>query len=272
MKTILCHISDEASIDQRVQSALAVARCFGGHVRFLQIMPYDAFVAADGFGGIYVLNDLIKAVEEQQEATSDRLEREMAREDVSWDVKRATGSIAHTIASYAALADLVVTGRVPRGTPDAISSGNLPDIVQKTRTPVLVPAADSKVIDPTAPALIAWDRSFEAAAAIKQALPLLRMASAVHVATVSNEPHEPGSFPATAVLEYLSRHGVHAELREVRRGGDDPALLLVGTAHDVGARLVVAGAYHHNRIGEFWMGGVTRTLLGDCPLSLLLAR
>jgi nucleotide-binding universal stress UspA family protein len=98
------------------------------------------------------------------------------------------------------------------------------------------------------------------------------MASSVMVATCTDEEREEDSFPGTAVLEFLSRHGIHAELHEVRgRRSEAPALLLA-TANEVGAPLMVGGAYHHSRIGEYWFGGVTRTLLADCPNSLLLAR
>ncbi|MCW3797031.1 universal stress protein [Sphingomonas sp. BN140010] len=272
MKTIICHVADEHSLEQRLESALAVARCFGAHLRCLQVTPYDAFVAMDGLGGIFVMSDLIKAVEEQENSVRDKVERQLAREDVSWDLRRETGAIAHTVASYAALADLVVSGRASKGSPEAVSEGTLPDVVQRSRTPVLVPPCDNSIVNPTAPALVAWDRSFEAAAAIKGALPLLRMASAVHVATISDAAEEDGAFPGTAVLEFLSRHDVHAELHEVQGSRRQAADNLLRVATEVGAPLIVGGAYHHSRIGEYWLGGVTRSLLADCPTSLLLAR
>lgn len=270
MKSILCHVADLKSLEPRLESALALARCFGAHLRCLQVTPYEAFVAMDGLGGMFVMHDLMKVVEEQEDEVRARLERELAHEDVSWDVQRATGSVAQAIASYAALSDLVVSGRSPRGSGAELGEGTLSDIVQYSRTPLLVPA-DGAVIDPAGTALVAWDRSFEAAAAIKGALPLLRMAAAVHVVTIDDQPQEEGRFPATAVLEYLSRHDVHAELHEVRGSRSEAATLLVGTAQEVGATLLVAGAYHHSRIGEYWLGGVTRTLLASCPLSLVMA-
>ncbi|WP_374614821.1 universal stress protein [Sphingorhabdus sp.] len=38
------------------------------------------------------------------------------------------------------------------------------------------------------------------------------------------------------------------------------------------ASTLVMGAYGHSRAREFLFGGVTRSLLRDCPLPLLLAR
>lgn len=272
MKTILLHVSDERSLEHRLESALSVARCHGAHLRCLLVTPYEAFVAMDGLGGMFVMNDLMRAVEEQEGTLRARLEAELAHEDVSWDIQQTSGSIAHAVASHAALADLVVSGRPARGSADEIGEGALPDIVQHSRTPVLVPAGSGEIFDPTAAVLVAWDRSFEAAHAIKGTLPLLRTASAVHVATVVEELEPEADFPGTAVMEYLSRHGIHGELHEIVGSRRQAADALIATARETGSRTLVAGAYHHSRMGQYWLGGVTRELLAECPLSLVMGR
>lgn len=272
MKNILLHVSDEASLEQRLESALSIARCFGAHLRCLQITPLEAYVAMDGLGGVFVMNDLLSAVADQESSLRSRVEAELAREDVSWDFQHSTGSVAHCIASHAALADLVVSGRVVGDDGRQLGDGTLADVVELSRTPVLVPAGSGALFDPTAPVLVAWDRSFEAASAIKGSLALLRQASAVHVATVAGNTDEPDGFPGTAVLEYLSRHGIHAELHELSGSERHVADTLVGAAKGVGAATLLAGAYHHSRIGEYWLGGVTRTLLRQCELHLVMGR
>ena len=272
MKNILLHVSDEASLHQRLESALSIARCFGAHLRCLQITPLEAYVAMDGLGGVFVMNDLLTAVADQESSLRTRVEAELAREDVSWDFQHSTGSVAHSIASHAALADLVVSGRTVSDDGQQLGDGTLADVVELSRTPVLVPAGSGALFDPEAPVLVAWDRSFEAASAIKGSLPLLRRSSGVHVATVGEEAEEPGSFPGTAVLEYLSRHDIHAELHELHGTGRNAAGALLEAAGQVGAGTLVTGAYHHSRIGEYWLGGTTRALLRQCPLAVVMGR
>jgi nucleotide-binding universal stress UspA family protein len=270
MKNILLHVSDEPSLEQRLESALSAARLHGAHLRCLQVTPIETFVAMDGLGGVFVMNDLLSAVADRESGLRSRVEAELAREDVSWDFQHATGSVAHTIASHAALADLVVSGRQINDEGEQVGDGTLADIVELSRTPVLVPACSGTLFDPAATVLIGWDRSFEAASTIKASLPLLCQAAAVHVAAVIDEG-ERDSFPGTAVLEYLSRHGVHAELHELehRRNISEA---LVGLSRSVGAATLLIGAYHHSRIGEYWFGGVTRTLLRQCDLHLVMGR
>lgn len=69
---------------------------------------------------------------------------------------------------------------------------------------------------------------------------------------------------------HLARHGVKVEL--LNESSDLPAAdVLLGIVRDVGAGLLVTGAYGHNRYREWILGGVTRRLLDRCPIPLLMA-
>lgn len=128
--------------------------------------------------------------------------------------------------------------------------------------------------------MIAWDGSIEAANAVRASLGLLRLASEVRVVTVPEErASEDGrkEFPPTRVLEYLSRQQIHAELTvEAAPGGSSDhervSGMIVASARAAGAAYLVMGGYSHTRVGEYFFGGVTRTLLKECPLPLVIAR
>ena len=62
------------------------------------------------------------------------------------------------------------------------------------------------------------------------------------------------------VVMWLKRHGVGANSLTVPATGDDAAQL-DAIARDKDAGLLVAGAYGHNRLREWVLGGVTRDLL-----------
>jgi nucleotide-binding universal stress UspA family protein len=46
---------------------------------------------------------------------------------------------------------------------------------------------------------------------------------------------------------------------------------LVRLAKDLGADLVVSGAYGHSRLGEWVFGGMTRGLLDQAPFCLMMS-
>ena len=119
-------------------------------------------------------------------------------------------------------------------------------------------------------ALIAWNGSFEAANAVRSSIGLLKVASDVRVLQVEEEKDE--AFPGTRLLEYLSRHGIHAELTRATQKDDQPiAGSLMAYANAVNAAYMVMGGYSHSRIGEYVFGGVTRTLLSGSTVPLLIA-
>lgn len=277
IKSILLHIQNERSLENRLETALAIARACRAHVKCLHIVPIEAYVAFETFGGVFVMNDVMKAVDEEAARLRDTVERALAFEDVSWDYEQATGNVAGIVSGYAALADLVVTDR---DSPGSDSSGAamilLGDILQWSPTPLFIPATGSRSIDVTGPALIAWDGSREAANAVRSSIGLLKMASDVRALHVRQSSEKPGEFPGTRLLEYLSRHAIHAELtvEESGKAFDDEDFVaagLIGHARSAGGAYVVMGGYGHSRIAEFLFGGVTRRMLSQASVPLVIA-
>jgi len=271
VKTILLHVQSDKSLAARVETALALARACEAHLSCVHVTPIEAYVAFDSFGGVFVMNDVIKAVDEEAVNIRKSLQEKLRGEDVSWDYVETTANIASSLVSRAALTDLVVTGRDPHRTDFAGPTiGLLGELLHRSRTPLFIPADDGAPVDPTGTALIAWDGSYEAANAVRAAVGLLKIASQVRVLQIHEKDDE--AFPGTKLLEYLSRHGIHAELfTESAASQEFVSDALVAHARAIGAEYIVMGGYNHSRVGEFVFGGVTRSLLKSCPVPLLIA-
>lgn len=272
VKTILLHVQDNATLVPRLEAALDLARRFSAHLSCLHITPIEAYTAVGAFDGAILVADLRNALEEGEKALRQTISEQLEGEDVSWDYQQVTGHVATTLVHHAALSDLLVTGRESQFGQGrwALQIGLVGDLLHRCRTPLFIPPAANEKIDVSAPVLVAWDGSYEAANAIRASLSFLKAAPEVQVLHVAREAGE-GEFPDTKALEYLSRHGVHAELRVASSQYDDVATLIVGEASSTGAGTIVLGGYNHSRIGELLFGGVTRSLLLDCPLPLLMA-
>jgi len=274
-KTILVHIQSEATLCNRLENALSLARASGAHLHCLHVTPYETYAAYEGFGGILIASDAVLAIDEQNAAMRARVEAELKNEDVSWNFTQATGNIVGSILSHAALSDLIVTGREQRSFASAGRSiGQLGDLVSRSRTPIFI-ASDQESVDPTAPVIIAWDSSQAAADAVRGSISLLKLASAVHVVAIT-EYDRSEEFPGTLLLEFLSRHGIHAELSvdgsDMKRPEPNyVAAVLMGKAASLGASYIVMGGYNHSRIGEFMFGGVTRKLLTNGTVPIVIA-
>lgn len=275
-RNILVHVQNDEAVGDRLEAALSLARAYSAHLEFLQVTPIQAYVAYEGFGGVFIMNKAIDALEEREKSLRANIEARLSKEDVSWSYSQVTGDVASQLVGHAAFADLMVAGREPYRSDFAGSTiGLLGDLIARSRTPIFIPCDGTASFDPTGPALIAWDGSYEAADAVRASIGMLRNASDVRVVQVAEQKAE--LFPSTRLLEYLSRHDIHAELT-IESSEVTPTVLeyvpdiLVTRALEMGAGFMVMGGYNHSRIGEYIFGGVTRLLLSASPVPIVIAR
>jgi nucleotide-binding universal stress UspA family protein len=133
---------------------------------------------------------------------------------------------------------------------------------------ILFPAAE--VATHVQTVVVAWDGGRAAGRAVRDALPVLRLARQVAIATVSEDkPIAPATITALAAFLNghdiaVAHHDVHCEGRSIGETLQDDAL-----AHDAG--LLVMGAYGHSRVREFVLGGATRAVLGELRLPILMS-
>jgi nucleotide-binding universal stress UspA family protein len=275
IKTILLHVQNDNALDRTLETALSLARACKAHLSCLHVTPIQAYVAFDSFGGVFVMGDVFRAIEEEEALLKERLRSELSKEDVSWDYTQTTGDVPSQLVGRAALADLIITGRQTKRTDfQGPMIGMLGDLLHRSRTPLFIVADEGKVPEPTGRTLIAWNGSFEAANAVRSAVGLLKLASEVRVLRIDEQKDE--AFPSTQLLKYLSRHGIHAELKGETahpdaRDTDFVSACLNAEAEQMKAAYIVMGGYSHSRVSEYMFGGLTRTMLAGCSMPIFIA-
>ena len=172
------------------------------------------------------------------------------------------------VSRHAPLADLVVFGQ---GHLDhGVGREVFGQCLLGDRAPVLIARREPESL--SGPAAIAWDGSPQAGRAVKAALPLLAMASEIHVVQCVTGLDREVSDPDVDLLNtYLRLHGVGEGVVTLVEG-DDEGAALIAAAKSRMATLLVAGAWGHSRLREAVFGGATRAFLrcADGP-NLLLA-
>lgn len=102
--------------------------------------------------------------------------------------------------------------------------------------------------------------------AIEGAAPWLRTAERVTAVRIGED-----SDPALGLEALLAEFCVTHELHVVPRTTENLGAQLVTEAKAIGADLLVTGAYRHNQLIEWFMGGTTRHLLAAADIPLLMA-
>lgn len=270
MKTILLHIHEDSGQESRMQAAFDITRATGGHIICLQVTPMPDYVLADVYGGSYILPVEIDMIREREEQAKTHVEARMEREGVAWDWRHSDGDVVQCLLSASRLADAIVVtlpkqGRRAIGDPLPIVA----DLAISSRAPILAVPQGSGGFSCQGRAMVAWDGSHEAAMALCAAKPLLALASVVHVVTVEEKTKR--DFPPIDASEYLSRHGIASEIHEWPRKGRTVEEALAAAAAELNADWIAMGAFGHSRLRETIFGGVTRYLLGEARVPLLLA-
>jgi nucleotide-binding universal stress UspA family protein len=81
-----------------------------------------------------------------------------------------------------------------------------------------------------------------------------------------------GEEPGADIALHLARHGAHVDVERVSSHGSPVADVILTYAADHGMDLIVIGAYSHARSVEVVFGGVTRTLLKQALIPVLISR
>ena len=164
--------------------------------------------------------------------------------------------------------DLVVTGRDAEFHLESLEGVTplVEHIIAKGSRPVVVSGSDHIEAGPV---LVAYDGSAPAARALQMAvLSGIFASSEARVLSIS-----PDRAAAVAVAEraraYLELHGVAAHPETVETS-DHPADVLLKRAADIGARLLVMGAFGHRGVREMLFGSCTRRLFDRVPVPLFV--
>ena len=190
---------------------------------------------------------------------------------LEWRPRTTTSPLSVHLAREARSADLVVVGVDRSMSPfDPTRHVDVRDLVMEIGRPVLIVpttvagAAFDRV-------LVGWKDTRESQRAIADALPFLARAAQVTVAGIaSQEELAEIRTQLGEVTGWLEHHGVAARSLAFTARGTH-ANELSALADELGADLIVAGAYGHSRQREWVLGGVTSDLLGRAERCSLMS-
>ncbi|WP_421998556.1 universal stress protein [Reyranella sp.] len=165
--------------------------------------------------------------------------------------------------------DLVITGRDAEFHLEPAEHGVTPlveHVIQHGSRPVLV---TGPAVPDGGPVLVAYDGSLPAAKSLQMAV-LVGMleGTAVHVLSMGQQ-HSEARAVAGRAAAFLQAHGIEPQI-DTSESHDDPAAQITRRAGEIGARLLVMGAFGHRRLRDVLFGSCTRHLFDAVPLPLFI--
>ena len=281
MRTILVPVRGDGKGEGVMDHALSLAKRFGAHIdaiharaRPKDMLPFGVLMTES------MKTTILGAAEQNASQEEDRVrelfnnyckdnglnivDADNAASDgstASWT--ELTGKQAGLVGLYGRMADLVA---VPK--PDAELGINTLEasLMEAGALTLMCPHRKFETLGETV--AIAWNGGSESARVIKTSLPVLEAAKEVHILTNDVEGKKNG-LPATSIQAFLKRHGVSCEVKTFARNEEVGAALLKA-ATDVGADMLIMGAYSHSRQRELVMGGATHYIIKNADMPILM--
>jgi nucleotide-binding universal stress UspA family protein len=275
-KTILMVTGTDQG-DQDLKLAADLCEETSAHLSVLALAlaappPVGAYGAVISEGWLEERKADEQSLDERQRAVSAFLTARAISADVS-SAYTETGSGSALVGERARYADMTLVG------PEMLATETLKEKVlegalfSSGKPLLLVPGGTKATLKPKR-VMIAWDSRIEASRSVREARHLLVSAREVHLVLVdpiADEFHQ-GAEPGADAATYLARHGAKVTVERLPSGGRSVADVLRRHAVDTGADMLVMGAYGHSRLREFIFGGVTKSMLNEPPVPVLMAR
>jgi len=280
MKTILVPFYGKSVAGSALDTALVIANRYAGHIEGLFVRQLPPIIAGEGITlpGDY-MTQLAEEGRQLAHRAQDEFKAEMERRgavfaSVDTISKQVTASWCDTegiesqvVGDYGRVFDLIVIAR-HQASAAVDWKATCESALFDAGRPVVVAPADA----PQAFAekvVVAWNGSTETARVLAMSSELLRRAASVTVLTV-----EGGTVPgpgAEVIAKHLVRNDINATPRVIAPKDRSVGRAILDETAELGADLLVKGAFTHSRLRQMIFGGATSEVLADATLPVLLA-
>ncbi|OAN77314.1 hypothetical protein A8B78_14390 [Jannaschia sp. EhC01] len=244
----------------------------------LSRMPTQPMNAHGAFpyGGYEISDHWVEEVNSARDrlkARQDALEALLQAEGVSAEVQVALSSqpdVRVVVARRVLVCDVAIASKSLRVAEDGLFRPALYGVLFDAPVGLMLnatPIATPKRI------FVAWDTELPAARAIHAALPLLKQADEVIVGSFDPvaQEYEDGENPGSDLAKWLSHHGCQVTVNQYPSGGEIIGAAIQRRAAEIGADLVVMGAYGKSRLRELVFGGTTHHMIIQTETPVFMA-
>ena len=276
-KDLLVVLGSDTASRGRMALATALAERFAAHLVGLYPLPIPDVPRTLGYYNPSLFDPIFRELREKAQEVCDK-ERQAFEHAASlrglsaeW---RVTEGLEADPAVHARYVDLTILGQVDPDGGDTELIRPRPELVAlASGRPILAVPYAGQFETVGRRVLIGWNATREATRAVNDAMPLLAAAGVVTVLTIDARegPDAHGELPGADISLHLARHGVKATIERTVSAGVPAGEVLLSRAADLGADLLVIGAYGHSRMRELLLGGATRSILQSMTVPVLMS-
>ncbi len=276
-KTILVCLNTVERAGELLRVSCNLAERQEAHLIGLYVIPgIQYYSVPSGMHGAVDINESQRNYyDEHAEATHSAFEDAVRKSGVSgeWRLIRSEHHLMSGLAvEHGMQADLIVAGQTPPEGYDSFEPEFAERLIMESGRPVLVVPHTGQFQSVATDVVVGWNKTPQAARAVGDSLALLTSADRTTIACINPEKEFSGdNLPGSELATMLARHGVTVSSETTNDGSASTGEVLLRKAGDLGADLVVIGAFGHSRLREYVFGGVTQHCLSNMTVPVLLS-
>jgi nucleotide-binding universal stress UspA family protein len=273
-KTILVHLNDKRRAEALLEPAVRLASRHNAHLIGMHVHASTPAppIPVPGSG---VLGSVAAAERQAAEEIAATFARVTANQPfvAEWRAFKVPHvDLVPIVMDHGRAADLIIAGQTDPEW-DLSPLMDFPErLALESGRPVLVVPYIGRYAEIGRNVVIAWKTGREASRAVFDALPILLAAETVHILEIKERRDERAALaPDISIAAALARHGLKPSVHTSALGeigiGDE----ILSRLADLGADLLVMGAYGHSRIRELVFGGATRHIARHMTVPTLFS-
>jgi len=277
ISTILVSLNETGRVDTLLKVTANLAAKYDAHVIGLYVIP-----AAYVYPGvsIHVTADMIDVGQkffcDRAKKTEEKFNECMRKQGLKGEWRNIEGKshlISSTVVDHGRQADLVVISQVEQAAATGTDVEFAEKVIMDVGRPVLMVPKCGNFEGRMDSVVIGWNATRESARAAFDAIPIFEDGATAHIIWVDSELNQgtTNMLPGTELATTLARHNIEAISEPVTAPDLEPADVLLNRVSDVGADMLVMGAYGHSRLREFIFGGATRKILDQMTVPVLMS-
>ncbi len=273
-KDVLAHLDGTEEDEIRLRYAEAIAAIFGARLAGIFTNGLPDIASYGSPPGAMASMELEQRLREDGEAAHRRLADRFGQLSVANELRKIEETpveLRRAVTTEARCADLFVAS-CPRGAGLGKWAPLIEEVLFDGGHGLILLPEQFKSREAIDTVIIGWVNTREAARAIAEALPLLHLATSTRIVCVEEPAASPRRMMGLAdIAAHLDRQRVRVSFNGAFSAQRDAATIILEEAHRFSADLIVTGGYGHSRLRESILGGVTRHLINQSDIPLLMA-
>ena len=191
--------------------------------------------------------------------------------DAQWITTQGQANIL--LPRFARYFDLMLIGQFTSAWGNERRTVQPEELVTRAGKPVIVVPKGLDVRPFKEEAVMSWDGSRSASRALSDAMQILETKKRLDVVTVDTDGVAGTAAlpPEIDVIAHLERHGINAKAVRLKSTGQSVGKLVLDYCAETAPDMLVMGAFGRGKLGDMLFGGVTRHILQNMTVPVLIS-